>query len=199
MPQGNATPFHHQERLSNGASCLQMVNNGCRGHTVHLVYKFAKKQISLISFLIIKLFMVSLLLLLAYSEILQSVEVHRRERGRDRNRILKENMHPMQASRIWTLVNKAAIGSVVLFLRNGYVQSWLCKHNMSTNIAYMTSSFISQYSSSGKGGLYEQILIYHVAQIYLPWFQKISTACRYGGWNTQILSKSRYPNKILHK
>lgn len=77
-----------------------MVNNGCRGHTVHLVYKFAKKQISLISFLIIKLFMVSLLLLLAYSEILQSVEVHRRERGRDRNRILKENMHPIQASRI---------------------------------------------------------------------------------------------------
>jgi len=38
-----------------------------------------KKQISLISFLIIKLFMVSLLLLLAYSEIVQSVEVLRRE------------------------------------------------------------------------------------------------------------------------
>lgn len=56
-----------------------MVNNGYRGHTVHLVYKFAKKQISLISFLIIKLFMVSLLLLLAYSEILQSVEVLCRE------------------------------------------------------------------------------------------------------------------------
>lgn len=59
-----------------------MANNGCGGHTVHLVYKFAKKQIFLISFLIIKLFMVSLLLLLAYSKILQSVEVLCRERQR---------------------------------------------------------------------------------------------------------------------
>lgn len=112
-----------------------------------------KKQISLISFLIIKLFMVSLLLLLAYSEILSLLK-RSIERGRGRNRILKENMHPMQASRIWALVNKAAIGSEVLFFENGYVQSWLCKHNMSTNV-YMTSSFISQYSFSGKGGLYD--------------------------------------------
>lgn len=58
-----------------------------------------KKQISLISFLIIKLFMVSLLLLLAYSEILSLLK-RSVERGRGRNRILKENMHPMQASRI---------------------------------------------------------------------------------------------------
>lgn len=41
-----------------------------------------QRKIFLISFLIIKLFMVSLLLLLAYSEILQSAEVLCRERQR---------------------------------------------------------------------------------------------------------------------
>jgi len=58
----------------------------------------------------------------------------------------------MQASRIWTLVNKAAIGSGVLF-ENGYVQSWLCKHNMSTDLYSIWLAL--SYLSIPKGGLYD--------------------------------------------
>lgn len=76
--------------------------------------QIAKKQIFLISFLIIKLFMVSLLLLLAYSDILQSAEVLCGERQRQEQHF--ERKHAFySASRIRTLVNKATIGSEVLF------------------------------------------------------------------------------------